>query len=257
MTANLLDTPVPASASGPASAAPSAAPPNPAEPLDIPAKFRDPETGALQVDKLLKSYLALEKRMARMVVLPDGEADSLGRQQFHRALGVPDSPDQYQIALRHPQVQLDPAVNARLHQAGFTPAQAQLVYDLACDHVMPQLEHTIGDLVASREREQLVAHFGGEARFREIARTLNAWGRANLPPGVFDALSGTAQGVLALQAMMQHQEPGLGDFGRRDGAAPLDEAQLAKLMRDPRYWKQRDPEILAQVTEGFRRLYPG
>jgi hypothetical protein len=37
----------------------------------------------------------------------------------------------------------------------------------------------------------------------------------------------------------------------------LSEEQLVALMRDPRYWKKRDPEILAKVTEGFRRLYPG
>ncbi len=225
--------------------------------LEIPAKFRDPETGALQADKLLKSYLALEKRMARMVALPGDDADEPARRSFFRALGVPETPDAYQIELRHPQVQLDPAVNARLHQAGFTPAQAQLVYDLACDHVMPQLEQFAGDVAASREREQLEAHFGGPARFRETARALDAWGRANLPPKLFDALAGTAQGVLALHAMMQNREPGLGGNGGGGKAGLPSEAELAKLMRDPRYWKHRDPEILAQVTEGFRRLYPG
>jgi hypothetical protein len=35
-----------------------------------------------------------------------------------------------------------------------------------------------------------------------------------------------------------------------------DDAALSQMMRDPRYWRDRDPEVIAKVTEGFRRLYP-
>jgi len=28
------------------------------------------------------------------------------------------------------------------------------------------------------------------------------------------------------------------------------------MMRDPRYWRERDPEIIQKVTKGFSRLYP-
>jgi len=237
----------PESLPGPAAAEPDAA--------GVPEKFRDPETGALQAEKLLKSYLALEQRMARMVPLPDAGADDAARQRFHRALGVPATPEAYEISLTHPQVSIDPAVNARLHAAGFTPAQAQVVYDLACDHVMPQVETLVGEMQADREREKLCARFGGPQRFREVARSLAAWGEANLPPAVFTALASTAQGVLALETMMKSAEPGL-----QHAAAAADapgQAELAQLMRDPRYWKHRDPEILDRVTQGFRRLYPG
>lgn len=34
----------------------------------------------------------------------------------------------------------------------------------------------------------------------------------------------------------------------------LDEETLRKMMRDPRYWRERNPEFVARVTEGFRRL---
>ena len=33
----------------------------------------------------------------------------------------------------------------------------------------------------------------------------------------------------------------------------LSEAALVELMRDPRYWRQRDPEFIARVTAGFKR----
>ena len=64
-------------------------------------------------------------------------------------------------------------------------------------------------------------------------------------------------GVLALETMLRGKEPGLRPKGGSGADEALSEEQLVQLMRDPRYWKQRDPEILAKVTEGFRRLYPG
>lgn len=49
-----------------------------------------------------------------------------------------------------------------------------------------------------------------------------------------------------------------GGFAEKSAAeeTELTEEQLVALMRDPRYWKKRDPEILAKVTDGFKRLYP-
>ena len=37
---------------------------------------------------------------------------------------------------------------------------------------------------------------------------------------------------------------------------PADEQTLSEMMRDPRYWRDRDAEFVARVTAGFRRLYP-
>jgi len=34
-----------------------------------------------------------------------------------------------------------------------------------------------------------------------------------------------------------------------------EEQKLRELMRDPRYWRDKDPSVLGQVSEGFRRLY--
>lgn len=32
------------------------------------------------------------------------------------------------------------------------------------------------------------------------------------------------------------------------------EAEMRALMRDPRYWRLRDPDVVRRVTDGFRRL---
>ena len=34
------------------------------------------------------------------------------------------------------------------------------------------------------------------------------------------------------------------------------EGELRNLMRDPRYWRDHDGELVRKVTDGFRRLYP-
>lgn len=41
------------------------------------------------------------------------------------------------------------------------------------------------------------------------------------------------------------------------GDAPDDEAALRALMRDPRYWRDKDPAVMDRVARGFARLYPG
>ena len=62
--------------------------------------------------------------------------------------------------------------------------------------------------------------------------------------------------MLALHQMMRASEPELLGAGE-SSAAELTEEALAEMMRDPRYWRQRDPEFIARVTAGFKRLYAG
>ncbi|MBT5809153.1 MAG: hypothetical protein HOI19_02205 [Rhodospirillaceae bacterium] len=35
------------------------------------------------------------------------------------------------------------------------------------------------------------------------------------------------------------------------------EAAIRGLMRDPRYWREKDPAYVARVENGFKRLFPG
>lgn len=37
---------------------------------------------------------------------------------------------------------------------------------------------------------------------------------------------------------------------------PLTKEQLCAMMREPRYWRDRDPELVKVIIDGFRRLYP-
>lgn len=223
-----------------------------ARPADIPEKFWDAETGTLRVDALLKSYRELERRLSQRAAPPAADATPEDLQRFRQAMGIPDTPDGYCINAPHDLCCSDPEVNRRLHAAHFSNAQAQLVYDLAAERLLPLIAEAAAQFEADRQREKLHAHFGGEERFRQVAAQLAAWGRAKLPAPVFEALSSTAEGVLALEQMMRREEPSLS----RESAPPAaaSEAELRAMMRDPRYWHTREPEFVRRVTEGFRRL---
>lgn len=187
--------------------------------------------------------------------MPPDALDLSDPATLRRLLGVPDSPDGYQITCDHHRLfDPDPAINERLHAAHFTPEQAQLVYDLAAQHLMPALQELVAEFEAEREQQRLVEHFGGDDKWREISRQLLAWGRKNLPEPAVEALTTTFEGVLALHRMMSGGEPA--PFRTATGGSTsLAESELHQMMRDPRYWRDRDPTFIAQVTEGFRRHY--
>jgi hypothetical protein len=222
----------------------------------IPQKFLDPETGAPDVAKLARSYLELERKLSTMIAVPGDDADEAATTAFRRALGIPETPDAYDINVGSDLLDIDPDVNGRMHAAHFTPRQAQLVYDLAAERMLPAIADMASEFEAQKQRERLVAHFGGDGAWREIARQMNAWGTAHLPRDVFEALASTSDGVLALHTMMQSGAPPR-LAGSGTAVASLTEEDLAKMMRDPRYWKHKDPAFMAEVSEGFRRLYPG
>jgi hypothetical protein len=167
---------------------------------------------------------------------------------------IPPGPDHYKVEVKNELLSPDPDVNRRLHAAGFSQEQAQLVYDLACDRLMPMIAELASMFEADSQIERLTQYFGGEERWREIARQIDAWGRSRLPSRVFEALCTTFEGVVAMHRMMSGDEPGLLREGRRSDGLPT-EADLKQMMRDPRYWRQQDPAVVEQVREGFRRLY--
>ncbi|MXW91829.1 MAG: hypothetical protein F4114_15880 [Rhodospirillaceae bacterium] len=282
-------------AAEPAGSGGSAAPGAPdGSAVAAPAKFLDPETGELRVDALMKSYMALEKRFGAGEHLKPGgareDADrgdpgdgSAGRPHGadsgdppagpdpddaadpDEADGplddsaaddtVPDGPDGYRIEADHPWLGNDAELNGVLHEHGFTQGQAQLVYDIAHEYVLPLLDRMAGEIAGLRGERQLRAVFPGDD-WEARAEQTRQWGASALPEDLYQTLAATPAGVAAMHRMMQHGEP---DFLSRTGPAgpAADEAELRRLMDDPRYWRDHDPATIAKVRDGFDRLYPG
>lgn len=223
----------------------------------IPEKFRDAETGELRTDALLASYRELERKLSGMMPRPEDEES---RQRVMRSLGCPECAEDYELEITHGLFTADPEVNRRLHAKGLTNEQVQEVYNLAAERLVPAIFEMAQEFQADREVERLTAAFGGAERWAEVSRQLLAFGKKNLPPDVLGSLSSSFEGVMALYRMMKGQggEPALtGPALESAAAGAADEITLRGMMRDPRYWRERDPSYVAQVTSGFQRMYGG
>lgn len=204
------------------------------DPAMVPAKFKNPETGAVRMETLVNSYMELEKKMSA-------------------GPSAPASAEEYNIQCGHGLFEPDAETNQRLHAKGMSQEQAQEVYDLAAEKMLPMLKDIASDVNADREVEKLMAHFGGPGKWKQVSRQLLAFGQRNLPNDVLGNLSSSYEGVMALHKMMKSEEPGL----KRESANPsaLNTNELQSMMRDPRYWRDKDPSFVAQVTEGFEKMF--
>lgn len=201
---------------------------------DVPEKFKDADTGALRVEALVQSYKELEKKLSQMP-------------------SAPKSPEEYCVDCSHGLFEPDAYVNRRLHAKGFTPEQVQEVYDLAADKFLPMMMEIAADYQADREVEKLVTHFGGTDAWREMSRQLLSFGRKALPADVLDNLASSYEGVLALHRMMKGEEPKLQQS--QPSLYAKTEGDVHAMMRDPKYWREKNPQFIAKVTDAFRDMY--
>ena len=205
----------------------------------IPSEFLD-ENGDVKVDELVLAYQNLLTKISH---------------ENDQQKVVPPSADAYRLTMKNELIQPDAEINQILFEHGFTNDQAQVVYDLAADKVLPIIENMVDDIAADQELQGLEQAFGGPEQFNKLARQISEWGEKNLDESTFNALAKTKNGILTLYQMMQGkvESPliqGKGQF------APLDdEKTLRQLMQDPKYWRDQDPELVQRVEAGFKRLY--
>ncbi len=203
--------------------------------IKVPKKFLDSKTGEIKLDLLVKSYNELEKHLSKMPKRPK-------------------TPKDYCIDCSHGLFEADEEINQRLYDKGFTQEQAQEVYDLAAERMVPMICEIHADYKADAEIEKLISHFGGVDQWKEVSRQLLSFGRKNLPEDVLDNLSSSYEGVIALYRMMKGNEPSL-QRGNGEVIGNIDSAKLSSMMRDPKYWREKDPAYVAKVTQAFQHLY--
>jgi len=207
------------------------------KPDEVPDKFWDNESGQIRTDALVKSYRELERKLGSTVYREP-----------------PADPDDYNIQISNDFITSDPDINKRLHAAGFSEDQVQVVYDLAGEHLVPMIGDLASVFEAEQQTERLVNHFGGQEKWNVTARQIDTWARSQLPSHVMEALASTYEGVLAMHQMMTNAEPGLIKKGET-GSDALSVDDLKKLMKDPGYWRDQNPTVVEKVRQGFRTLY--
>jgi len=221
------------------------------KPSNLPDKFWNFETGSLRLGSMIESYINLEQKLSTMIPSPDTDD---GKANILKILGAPERPEDYQIDVSHGFFESDNDINRKMFEKGFTLEQAQAAYDIAADKFVPLILEMAEEFRADREIERLTNEFGGEEKWKEISRQLLAFGQKNLPPEVLSSMASSFEGVMMLFKMMKGQDP---DINVSDSNIPVSNGidGLKEMMKDPRYWRDRDPAFVKKVTEGFKSIY--
>ena len=98
----------------------------------IPEKFLNKD-GTLNTDALLKSYAELEKKIGTMITVPTEDSDDAARTKFNRAIGVPETSDEY------PTNDLfdDESLREKFFEIGLTSHQVEKIYQIANEYLSP------------------------------------------------------------------------------------------------------------------------
>lgn len=211
------------------------------------------------VGSLAKSYVETKRMVGDAVRVPGKDAKPEEVTAFHRKLGVPESPDKYDVKL--PEVPKDhpawePTVVAGFkgvaHQAGLTPAQVQAVVDwYAKDSVQSRgLASIEGTRAAQAEQakalETLQAEWGqkdslGWQQKADLAqRVVRTFARGDTQARMLEQLQFKASDPIDPEAAM---------FLARIGEATQEHIYVG----DDRPLEGEDQDVLAQKIDEIRR----
>ena len=210
------------------------------KPQGLPDKFWDVERNEVIIDALIADYNNMAGRDENLIE--------------SNVRNLPASYDAYEINIPSPYLERDDDVLKKFYEKNFSNDQAQLVYDLANEKILPYIEDMTANFEAQHQIEKLVSHFGSKEKFNEISRQISTWSKQNVKPEVYDALATTCEGVIALYKMMSSNEPML---SRESGSQEnLSEESLKKMMEDPKYWRDHEKSYVSKIKQGFEKLYP-
>lgn len=214
----------------------------------IPEKFLN-EDGSLNTDSLLKSYNELEKKIGSMVSVPNSESDNVTRERFNRAIGVPDDVSQY------PSDDMfdDESVKQKFREIGLTCNQVEQIYKIANEYLSPVLSELFNIKNETNAIAELKNFFGGTEKMNDALREIEAFGTKFLPHDAFESLCATTAGIQGVYKMMQSIEPHVET--QKNENENLTDNDLRRMMQDPKYWRDNDPEYVRKIENGFKKLY--
>ncbi len=214
----------------------------------VPEKFLNAD-GTLNTDALLKSYSELEKKIGSMISVPDSNSDSETKAKFNRAIGVPENANEYPINTMFD----DESLREKFFEIGLTSTQVEKIYQIADEFLTPVLSDLFNTQNEASAIAELKNFFGSEEKMQEALREINSFGEKYLPREAFDELCSTPQGIRSIYAMMQSMEPAIQTDEM--GSKNLTDNDLRRMMRDPKYWRDQDPEYVRKIENEFKKLY--
>ncbi len=214
----------------------------------IPEKFLN-ENGTLNEEALIKSYRELEKKMGTMISVPTDDSDDATRMRFKRAIGVPETAAEYPSNALFDDEQL----REKFHEIGLTSKQVEQIYSIAEEFLSPVLSDLFRMQNETTAIAELEKFFGSREKMNDALQAINTFGEKFLPSDAFEELCATAQGIQSVYKMMQSMEPSVETD--KSVAENLTDGDLRRMMRDPKYWRDADPEYVRKIENGFKKLY--
>jgi hypothetical protein len=216
--------------------------------MEIPKKFQN-EDGTLNADAVIKSYAELEKKIGTMVSVPGEDADAAAREKFMRATGVPDNAGEYPT---HPLLD-DESIREKFKEAGMSKRQVEKIYEMADEFLRPAISELMAKKYEDESLAELKSFFGGDEKMRETLSAIETFGEKFLPEDTYLSLCSTPAGIRSIHAMMQSMEPQIATG--KNSHEDLSDAALREMMKDPKYWRDRDAEYVRKIENGFKKLY--
>ncbi|MDR1206889.1 MAG: hypothetical protein LBK26_00535 [Rickettsiales bacterium] len=216
--------------------------------MQIPEKFQN-QDGTLNPEALIKSYSELEKKIGTMVSLPNDDADDDSKARFNRAIGVPEDISGYPM---HPLYD-DDMIRKKFQEAGLNARQVEKIYEIANEFFEPALSEIFQSGYVADAMFELKSFFGSEEKMRESLTAIDAFAEKFLPKDTYESLCASSAGIRSIFAMMQNIEPSVSTSKNECGN--LSDNDLRDMMRDPKYWRDRNPEYIRKIESGFKKLY--
>ena len=215
---------------------------------NIPEKFLNSD-GTLNSDALIKSYTELEKKIGSMVTVPNSDSDEDTRRKFNRAIGVPENASQYPTH----EIYDDENLREKFLDIGLTSVQVEKIYEIANEFLSPVISDLFSAQNESGAINELKNFFGGTEKMNDALIAIKSFGEKFLPTDAFEELCSTPQGIQGVYRMMQSMEPSIQT--ELNETKNLTDSDLRRMMRDPKYWRDSDPEYVRKIENGFKKLY--
>ncbi len=228
----------------------------------IPEKFIDSKSGKIRIDALIKSYLELEKMLSnrekyynKFVNDSSDKSDNILSKSLQDEDDNVIDPNDIVIKLNSGIVQNCVKMNQELLHNGFNIEQIQKVYEIIEDWVLPEFIDFAKQMYFDNEIEKLNNTFGGADKFELVANQLYKWAVKNLSSDVLKILASSYNGIVAMYYMMIKSEPMVDTILADIDGNLYTEDNLKQMMKNPKYWLQKDPDFIRQVSDGFKQLY--
>lgn len=217
------------------------------EKITVPENFIDKETKTVNIAALVKSQEDLRKQIG---------SDESPKEGLYE-INIPEDFKEF----------IEPDKESVLYKTACAWAKSHKISQKDFDElVSPYINELAAPFVASKEKLQnedakLDKIFGN--RKQEVKERITNFFKNSSIANDTEALNevalltSTAAGVKVLHELITKNQGGMAMIGAAAGGSEeLNEATLREMMKDPRYWRDHEPNYVNKITEGFKKLYP-